>query len=279
VPLIDQRFSNADDSVAVIPSNAAATVRGGGVNRVARIQFWHDDMGDEMNALLGGYKGWKFLQVVPEGLQDQNGNILYAPDAPERKTISFIKAVTDDAQLYYSTNADYPSYTTNLQTKSYANPFTDKSEDCVIFSGVSPHLDGSHDSEVDTQLRDGILYNSETTLHPGAVHAISLIGQPKLAEDQNGYNWNVHGFYIRGCDRHGKFLGGGKKGEVFLVTMKNGMPPQTTVNATSEYAEGDIVISQSGPPDPTMILVKYLGGLLFMGIFVWLLFRYTSVRR
>ncbi len=279
VPLIDQRFSTADDSVSVIPSNNAATVRSAGSKHVARIHFWRDDMGDEMSAVMGGFKGWKFLQVVPEGLQDQAGNILYAADAPERKTIGFMKQVADDAQLYYSTNADYPSYTTNLQTKSYANPYTNASEDCVIFSGVNQHLDGTHDNEVDAQLRDGVLYNSETTIHPGAVHAISLIGQPTLTADGGAYNWNIHCFFIRGCDRHGKFLGGGKPGQVFLVTMKNGMPPQTTADAGSEYTDCDIVVSQSGAPDPTLILIKYLGGLLFVSIFVWLLFRYTSVRR
>jgi hypothetical protein len=278
-PLIDQRFSTADDSVAIIPSNEGATVRSAGMKRIAKIHFWRDDLGDEISAALGGFKGWKFLQIVPEGLQDPFGNILYAPDAPERKTIAFIRAVADDAQLYYSTNADYPSYTTNLQTKSYANPFTNASEDCVIFSGVNQHLDGTHDNEVDTQLRNGVLYNSETAMHPGAVHAISLIGQPKLAVDGGSYNWNIHCFFIRGCDRHGKFLGGSKPGEVFLVTMKNGMPPQATTDTNSDYGDCDIVISQSGPPDPTLILLKYLGGLLFVSIFVWLLFRYTSAVR
>jgi hypothetical protein len=230
---------------------------------------------------MGEYKNCIWLCAVPQGLKDQNGTTFYAPDAPEMQVIKFMAKVSDAAQKFYTIKADYPNYANDIETGSYSNPFTGAMEPLVVFSGVDKNTDADREAPLDTSLKSGGMYNSETALHPGAVHAYSVIGHPLAdAGDSSSYSWGVHCFYIHGCDKAGNLLSGSSPGKALLVTLKNGQVVNTAdPSAAAPFAKGDFVLSPVPPPDANFVQYKWLGGLIGFIIFAIFLSRSTRIGR
>lgn len=258
--LVGKSFSTADDVVTVQPDRKDASISGA-LRRTSKIHYWSGDLNDEISLVKGEFKNSKWLFPCQEGLKDEKGVLLYAKDSPERKVVAVMNDVAEQAAQYFITNHDYPSFSTNLTKPGYTNPFTKAAEEVAVFSGVDNRAEGAVNSKLDIELRNSKKYNNETPLHPGAVHALSIIGQPEFSGEDNNYNWQTHCFYVRACGRDGKYLSGSVPKQAFVLTLKNGQPMRANAQeATSDYATKDICISENAPPDATGIFVKYVGG-------------------
>ncbi len=171
-----------------------------------------------------------WFQEIPEGLQQENGPILYSSTAPEMLVAKKIEQCKQKAQNWYMASQAYPVHDTEMLEVSYVNPAskvqmspsvqlyeTDESSarkilDGVKFNGISSVSANDSIEEAFHKVSSG-LWHDEISPLPFAIHCLSVT--------RTGTG-TVREFFVHGFDRNRKLICGAKADSVFMVALKDG---------------------------------------------------------
>ena len=165
-----------------------------------------------------------WFQEVPEGLQQENGSILYASNAPEMVVAKALEKCKEKARNWYLASNTYPQESGQMLEVMYTNPIskvpmapnvqlyeTDEQSNRKILDVGKLN---NHESIEDALRKtDCGIWHDEISPLPCSIHCLSVIreGQGTIRE-----------FFAHGFDRNRKLLQSAKQDTVFLVALKDG---------------------------------------------------------
>ncbi|HEY9778189.1 MAG TPA: tetratricopeptide repeat protein [Planktothrix sp.] len=164
---------------------------------------------------------------TPDGMQADDGKMLYGQSAPERAMIDRLRAVASAAEKYYEEHKQYPMTMKELAAADpdvAKNPVTNSNDD-VVFVDAGKDRDWNPDDAREVPppveaLIDSQLLPHEASLSPGAVHCYTYSNGDAYTGGEK-----CKGLFIRGCDANGKFLPGQRPGQAYVAQMIGGRTP------------------------------------------------------
>jgi Tetratricopeptide repeat len=201
-----------------------------------------------------------WFEETPAGLRNENGAVLYFPDAPEETVVQRMQKFAEFCQDYYRKGRSYPADAKDCQSYKgfqYLNAFTHKG-DAPYFSAMYVPNKAGMAGRLREQAGKGEAWINEPALRPGAINCCALVlnqsGNAKPLQlaapsedssymvDQNQSSAVGTNLFIRGCDRDGHYLQSSKAGNVFFIELSEGKskaldqlstPPETRFGDTN----------------------------------------------
>ncbi len=157
---------------------------------------------------------------VPQGLVDEQNNVLYSAEAPEAIVISKMRHFAAVLQKYYTATGEYPAKVESILARdasiSYRNPFTNKS--CLPLKCDLPgdqksinDLGMDDFSKMENAINQLALWTPNAKQEPGRIEFYRTLAST-----------DGDTAYIRATDRDGNFIRGSQPGTTYLITLTQG---------------------------------------------------------
>jgi hypothetical protein len=157
---------------------------------------------------------------VPQGLADDQSNVLYAADAPEAIVISKMRHLAAVLQTYYAATGGYPARVESILSRDasiyYQNPFTNKS--CLPLKRDLPgdklsieDLSMDDFSKMESAINQLALWTPNAKQEPGRIEFYRTLART-----------DGDTAYIRATDRDGNYIHGSQPGTAYLITLVQG---------------------------------------------------------
>jgi tetratricopeptide (TPR) repeat protein len=212
-----------------------------------------------------------WFQETPEGLQHENGPLLYASNAPEMLVAKMIEKCRQKAQNWYLASQKYPQKEAEMVEVMYTNPISQvpMSPTVTLYEtaeeGHRKILDLGKFSNNET-VEEGLrkkelgLWHDEISPLPCAIHCLSVVreGQRTIQE-----------FFVHGFDRNRKLIGAAKEGSVFLVALKDGeeLKADTPDSPLDKPPVRPFRVVIAKVPEKTDLrIMHYIWALIFFGL-------------
>jgi tetratricopeptide (TPR) repeat protein len=240
-----------------------------------------------------------WFEETPAGLRNENGAVLYFPDAPEETVVQRMEKFAEFCQDYYRKGGSYPADAKDCQTYKgfqYLNAFTHKG-DAPYFSAMYVPNKAGMVARLREQASKGESWINEPALRAGAINCCALVlnqtgsGKPlQLAAPTEDSSYMVEqnqpsaigtNLFIRGCDRDGHYLQSSKAGSVFFIELSEGKskaldelsrPPETRfgdtntrIIVTKDIAEHSTFAFFRNTLPPILFLLSILCGVAAWG--------------
>jgi tetratricopeptide (TPR) repeat protein len=157
---------------------------------------------------------------VPQGLIDDQNNLLYAADAPEALVISKMRHFAAALQNYYKATGAYPSTVDTIFVRDssikYQNPFTKR-----LCLPIKRELAGGGKDINDLSMSD--FSKLENAISQLAVWTPNIgQGPGKIEYYRTLARTDGDTAYIRATDRDGNLIHGSQPGTAYLITLTQG---------------------------------------------------------
>ncbi len=294
-------LTSADNqtSIEIDRKNQARLVQHGKLMR-SPLTLLEGNLGDFFKVIPGClFHREIWFEEIPAGLRDENGAVLYFPDAPEETVVQRMQKFAEFCQDYYRKNRSYPADAKDCQLYKgfeYMNAFTHRGDAPYFSAMYVPNKAGMVD-RLREQAGKGEAWINEPQLRPGAINCCALVlnqtgnskplqlqstgdEQTYMAESQQPAAVGTN-LFIRGCDRDGHYLQSSKAGKVFFIELNEGRsktldqlssPPETRfgdsnvrVIVTSDMAEHSTFSFFRNTLPPILFLLSLLCGIAAWG--------------
>lgn len=158
-----------------------------------------------------------WFREIPEGLEDQQGVVLYSGQSPDARVLSEMRRLKGTVLAWYQRNGTFPSELVKIPKGvfSYTNAFSGVKEDMKVVIVRFGQIRGKNLREL---LRSGESITGDALKEKGKITGYILMEIKPGASDLQSV-----AFYLRGMNRHGEYFRSSHSGEFLFLGYKGGV--------------------------------------------------------